>query len=287
MDIHNGHFTQANITKEFGGEWSVSLQAIATEVSAPSRGEVIEVENQPFRVSKVREFRQYQEKHVSIDADHIIFDLEKIKVMKGKVPLNRDEICKIQSDDEVIIWPENITGDWLVDYQMKAPTISHHLDQLFEFTEEAGFSYEVVGTGIQGSRTISISKGSVYENLQEILRVYNARFIPDGHKIVIYPADYSEESGIQFEYALNNVQMSRQENHDAVINKIYAEAQIVGPPDQQFEEYPADTTVGEGYPEVEMHFGELVNEAELEAIAQEYLDVYSDPIPVYNVGWQN
>ena len=247
----------ADMNKEYSGNWSLSISMVYSTLI--ERGDTITADGQDFRVTEAVKNRSFEETYLNIEAKHVIFDLEGIKVIGAK-----------EGTDEVSY--------------TKRDTLSNHLDYLFTFDESNEYGYSIdasFDTSIK--RVVAINDGNIFDNLKSILERFNARFEPNNKNVVIYPHTYSISTAYKCEYTSNNINMDRNENYNDMFTKLFAEAVIVGPPEEPFEEYKYYYETGSGYPEAHIDFGEAETELELENMANEYLGIYSDPPPRYSV----
>ena len=270
-------YLQKNMTKELSGSWNYDFQVVADDLyTAPDRNDIITEEGQQFRVTNVTKEREGEETYINVQARHIAFDLEDIYVIKGKVEIPESPAENINIDYS--------HDGWLVEYQLKA-TLHAHLIQLFEFAP--GFTVGTVPS--TEAVTVTVTSTDVFSNLKKILDRFNCGYLLNNQEISAekYEDMIDGESIANMHYSVNNINMSRELPYQDVVNKLYAEAEIV-PDDPNQNPQTVVIEKGAGYPEYFVNFGqleegELVFDEKLDQLAQDYFDIRNNPSPRYSV----
>src|SRR6056297_883548 len=313
-------FIEKIMEKEFSGNWSLSLKAVAAEYTAPNRSDIITEGGQDFRVMDVVKERSGKETYINVQARHIAFDLEDILVTKGKV------LAPSPAPDNMNI--KSGYGKWQVEYQLKG-TLSEHLSELSKYCP--GFTLSS-GT-VAGTRTVTVTEGTVFENLIKILDQFNAGYELNNKTVtaVSFEDAIGQTATAEMHYGVNNINMSRSSNYEDIIAKLYAKAKVPstevyslwalstvyskedkvtynsinyvcisdhestsddepgvginwGTYWQEEELVEVISVIGAGVPEYLVDFGEFEDEATFNTTDQAYYDIRSNPQPRYEVG---
>lgn len=250
---------QADVSKQDSGSWSVSATVVqqGTLVDEIKRENYVELGGQKFTIRDTVLGREGEKRTVSFVAQHVFHELEE----------------------------QAVTGT----YQLTG-TIEQHIQKLLTFQQGSDFYYtngpDYPGTMYTITRTITINPGSLAENLKRILQQFNARIILDGFAVKPVRQLYVPDSGIILEYSVTNRNITRTLNRDNVITRIIAKAEIpdddAGKVVTKVKTYGGNAGYRNGITQY-MDFGQLTSEVDMDWLAGEYLDVYSDPEASYEL----
>ena len=254
------NITQADVTKQDSGSWSVSATVVqdGALVNQIKREHYIEYDDQKFFIQDVSLERDGEKRTISFTTEHVFFELE----------------------GHVITTGYQFTG-----------TLKAHIERLLEHQQGGDFYYE---QGLSESheiytirRTISITSGTLAGNLKTILQHFNARLILDNYAIKPIPRLYAPDSGVVLEYSVTNRNISRTYNRNSVITRLVVKAQI-GEDTEEEEALELTKTYGDdgdyrnGITRY-MDFGQMDSVSDMDWLAGEYLDVYSNPDASYEL----
>ena len=246
---------KADVAKNDSGSWRISATAIQEGVANHIRREnYVSHEGQFFTIRETTLTRDGEKRLVSFTAEHIIHELE----------------------EHVITEEYTLTG-----------TLGEHIQELLTH-QNAGFAY-VAGSGQMFTivRSLTITRGTLAENLRLILSAFNARLAFHNLDIKPIPRRSTTSSGATLEYSVTNKSISRTYSRDSVITRLVVKAQVPNPEESDkaldlIKTYGGDGGYRAGI-ERFMDFGEMGSEEDVDWLAGEYLDVYASPDASYEV----
>ncbi len=260
----------ADVEKEYSGNWSVNLRLIKETAPTIVRGDTLNIDGQLFNINKPEQIKEENKVFVDFEAVHVAFELEEKLVAPGKI--------------------SEIPGPgWRDEYHFTGNVIEH-IEKLLDFDDEDVFTV-ISGGNISypldttTEKSIFIGRGSILDGLNKILKYFYCRAEFNNRQIIVHPDNYKIPTSFSCEYALNNLSIKREINEEDRITKLIAKATLFDFFDEDDTGDVVYKSYGSGYKEAFVDFGEVGKgtplTANLDSLANEYLDFYNNPLPRY------
>lgn len=245
-----------DVTKTDSGSWTINLRTIHDILTKEFLilGNYLSLDNQKFTIRKSNLVRSGEDKICEVVAEHVFHEIE-----EHAVP---------------------------VDYQMTG-TIRQHIEKLLSYQNGSDFVYSASGLSdpmYSIIRTVSISKGSIAQNLKHILDHFFARLEFNNYEIKPIPRMYAIDLGVVMEYGIQNESVRRSASRDDMVTKIICNATIDDA--EVAKTYLANNLSDYRNPITRyVDFGSLNSQSDMDWLANEYLLLFSVPEVLYELSF--